>query len=249
VIFDRPRAFGWGVLAILAGCEGSDTQATVRYASNFSSARHTVSVIGVYEDGHISPEAWRAMSAHLAPALGAAPCEVGYNGLVARDDPRTEVIDQFARGERAGDGMLAQLAPAARGDLVLLVRLDGELPQERTMAAGPPKGDAPSSLSSLGRHHGGSMGGMPGRGGLSATPVFEGSDDARPVEADALSVSASFYSVRDSRLVATVSMRYAGQSLDEANARFAALLARAMPETTCVGWSWESTDDASSSQP
>jgi hypothetical protein len=76
------------------------------------------------------------------------------------------------------------------------------------------------------------------------TSALEGVGDVVPLDPSVLTVSASFFSVPERRLVATVSMEYSGSSLDDASARFAAKIVHALPEVTCAGWNVEPPEDA-----
>src|SRR5579862_3156556 len=109
-----------------ASCARGNTKSSAQFASDFSPARHSVSVLAAYQDGQISTDAWHAIAVHLTPALGSSRCDFGYAGLVARNDPITDSIDEYGR-EGSPTDFLRPLATAAKGDLVLVLKMVGGL--------------------------------------------------------------------------------------------------------------------------
>ena len=229
-------------LPLLASCARSDTQFSAQFASDFTPAHHTVSVLAVYQDGQISTDAWHAIAVHLVPALGSSRCDFGYAGLIARNDPLTDSIDEYGR-EGSPIDFLRPLASVAKGDLVLVLKMVGGLSgpdHGGPSSAGWPPTTLPSSLGVPAERSRGPSSAMPGRGslGVSPAPPAAGRDTIPPGEGG-LDISGYFFSVREARLVAVASIQYSGASLDEASAKFAAKVAQALPETTCAGWSFE----------
>lgn len=204
--------FAAAALAATAACDTSATF-TSKFASDFAPAGHTVSILGVYKDGRMSAGGWEVLKPHVLPALSASACALGYDVLAPANSPLAEAIDNYTLADGPTDDLLTQLAPAARGDLILVLTLAGRLPKERKIdvEAAPPSG----------KNGGGRWSGV--------API--GPDDP-----DALDISASLYSVRDARSVAMVALQYRGQSVEEAMTKFASRLADAFPHAVCADW-------------
>jgi hypothetical protein len=221
---------GFVVLATIAAsaCDATDAHFGVQYASDFAPARHSVSVLGVYEDGRMSPGAWDTLAPHLGPAMGAAPCDAGYDALMATDGALAGAIDEFARADGPTDDLLSHLGPAAKGDSILVITMSGQLPSKN----GPPK-----PRTSAG---GGRQAGPPRRRG----PSRGAGGVAEPTDPNALEISALLYSVARAQSVAVLAMQYSGASIDDAAAKFAARLAQAFPSMACSTWDWTAKVDA-----
>jgi hypothetical protein len=209
----------WSALA----CDNGGADFTVKYASDFVPAPHTVSVLGVYQDGRMSLGTWVDLSPYLTHALGSASCAAGYDLLVSSNQDLANAIDEFARDEGPTANLLTQIAPAAPGDLVLVVTLAGKVPQRRA-SAGAPEGAPVATGMGSPRHRGRGGGGAP---------------EAAAKDTNQLDISAYVFSVEQKRSVALVGMQYRGVSLEDAMTRFGAKLAEAMPSLKCVGWRWD----------
>jgi hypothetical protein len=201
------------------GCNAGGGAFTTKLASDFAPAHHTVSVLGVYQDGRMSLDSWAVLGPYLTPALGSAPCAVGYESLATTNQELANAIDEYARDEGPTGNLLTQLAPAARGDLILVVTLAGKLPKpqsEDEAAAHPaPVNNSMGSSRHRGRH---------------AAPAEAAADDNQ------LDISASLFSVAQGHPVALVALQYRGTSQKDALTRFAQELARATPDLKCTGW-------------
>jgi hypothetical protein len=226
--FALPLAFA------LVACDEGDAHFTTKFASDFTPARHTVSVLGVYKDGQMSSDGWTALAPHLAPALGEAACESGYEMLTSANGPLAETINEYARADGPTEELLAQVAPAAKGDAVLVLTFAGKLPQRVSADAGV-LGSASAPAVTRG---GGRMGGMRGGGRVRRSSRSEIAEDA-----NVLDVSASLFSIAAARSVALVAMQYSGTSLEEAMTKFAAKLGQSLPNMTCAGWNWNANID------
>jgi hypothetical protein len=229
-----PRALVIAIVVFAAACDEGDAHFTTKVASDFAPARRRVSVLGVYKDGRMSPEGWEALAPRLGTALGPTPCDVGYNQLTSANGALADAIDEYARANGPTDDLLAQLAPAAKGDLVLVLTFAGKLPHRASADAGP----RPQALAapSAGARGGGR--GMRGGGRTGGAPR-----SAAPVDPNALDISASLYSVAQARSVAMVAMQYSGTSVDEAMTQFGARVAQTIPGLLCAGWSWDTPID------
>jgi hypothetical protein len=202
----------------IVGCTGG-ANFTTRLASNFAPAHHTVSVFGVYQDGRMALGSWDVFAPYLKPALGPAQCPVLYDTLAVSDQELANALDELARDEGPTDHLLAPVAPAAAGDLILVLTFAGKLPEHQDEDPGPPVG-------------------APVQNGMEQKRRRRGhnSQDPRATDPNQLDISASLYSVAQARPVALVSMQYRGRSVADAMGRFAQELARATPDLKCSGW-------------
>ncbi len=238
----RPRSFCvltvlvLGFAAAAVACSG-DARFTTRFASDFVPGEHVVSVLGVYRDGRMSSEAWGAIGPRISAALGAHECNVAYaEPLVSKNGPLWSAIDDYARANGPTDDLLGQLAPAAQGDLILVLTLAGKVP---VRAAAASLAEESSASARAGGGRGGMGGGRAMGGAPPAGPVRRESPDT-----NALDLSASLYSIARGRSVALVAMEYSGASADEAVALFSSKLAKELRSATCAGWTWDDKVDA-----
>ena len=226
------------LLFLAAGCRPEAVYATT-FAPDFSPPHHVVSVLGVYKDGKMRSEAWDAIAARVSRSLGAARCDAAYTeSATSPNHALWSAVDEYALANGPTDDLLAKLAPAARGDLVLVVIVAGKLPTPEKINIQDQNQNrrSPGNL--------GPQGGMGGGGaGLSRNsgPMFRA--PAPPPVVDRLDLSASLFSVPKAASVALVALEYSGESVDEAIAGFTAKLASALPGATCTGWNWEAKID------
>jgi hypothetical protein len=222
------------VLALLLCACSSDAQLSSRFASDFTHAAHTVAVFGVYKDGRMSSDAWEQVGPGLSQPFGAT-CEQAYAQLEARNQPLSGAIDDYARANGVGDELLEQIAPAAQGDLILLITVTGHvgtkgpnLPDTSTLGSGTP------GVGSSKYRTGSAIGSPVGPSGRSSGAM------RRPLDtSSAFEMSASLYSVSDKKSVGIVTLEYDGKSVDEAIARLAERLGKELPGSKCGGWSWD----------
>jgi hypothetical protein len=195
----RPRRSPFAVLSLLpllCACSPGDTRFASRTASGFAPQGHTVSVFGVYKEGLMSPDAWETMRPRVSPALG---------------------------GDTTDD-LIAQLAPAAKGDLIVVLTYAGQVGLQPAVKTRSPVQADP-------RRAGG------GRRRTTNVPVGPAGNDSE------LDLSASFYSVADRKPVGLVTMQYTGATLDDALAKFTGRLASMLPGARCGGWEWTASID------
>jgi hypothetical protein len=152
---------------------------------------------------------------------------VGYDVLAPNNSPLADAINDYTLADGPTDDLLAQLAPAARGDLILVLTLAGRLPKQAKVDVT----QAPATQSGGGH-------GNVGNGGRWAG-VAPGAEDP-----NALDISASLYSVHEARSVALVALQYWGDSVDEAMTKFGAKLANALPQAVCADWNRDVKIDA-----
>ncbi len=171
--------------------------------------------------------------ARVAPAFGASTCEAAYgDALLSTDGALSSAIDDYARANGPADELVAQLAPAAKGDLVVVFTLSGQLPVPKSKA--PAGGGNPAA---------GPAGGG-GRHGRRASNTGPGVRGPRWSRTSSTSASASIFSVPLHRSVGLVSMQYYGASVDDAVAKFSDRLAGVLPAAQCDGWDWTAKIDS-----
>ncbi len=220
----------------LSGC-GGGAAFTTQFASGYTPAPHTVSVLGVYQDGRMTLGTWPDLAPRLSAALGTTACPAGYDALVSSSQDLANAIDEFTRNEGPNAELLKQLAPAAQGDLLLVVSLSGKVPKpHQDNPADHPSPGTPGMAAAANTR-------KRGHGGRGAAPAGAAED------MNHLDVSAAFFSVPQNRPVALISMQYSGESLEDALNRFSAELSRDMPSLKCVGWHWDVKLDPASIHP
>jgi hypothetical protein len=234
-----------------AACGEPDTRIATKFASDFTPARRSISVLGVYKDGQMSAEAWDSIAPKVAPSLGGDTCVLGYSeALQTTNAPLSSAIDDYARSNGPTDDLLVQLAPAAKGDLVVVFTFAGKLPapKSKDLVGAAAANASGSAMGGGGAGGGGGYG--PGGSGPGAGAGAGGRRGARmgpraaPADPNELDISASIFSVAQGRSVGLVAMRYSGASVDEAMTAFSAELARALPQARCDGWDWSAKIDA-----
>lgn len=226
------------LLASLAGCGAPGVHFTTKLAAGFAPAHPTVSVLGVYKDGQMNSDAWDTVAPRVSRSLGVSGCIAAYSEpLLSTSGVLSSAIDDYARANGPTDELLAQLAPAARGELVLVMTIAGKLPVKQP--GSPLAGGGTPQPNLGGGSRGGGMGG-PGGGGRGGRMRGPGAGETDTNELD---VSASLFSIAQGRSVALYGMQYSGESVDDAITQFADHLARSLPGAQCAGWNWEAKID------
>ncbi|HSO40995.1 MAG TPA: hypothetical protein VLT33_51070, partial [Labilithrix sp.] len=212
-----------------ASCAADGPRFSVNYAPGFVKESAKVSVFGVFRDGRMNPEAWEDLGPSFAAALHKGACEIAVsNALRTSSAAVFAAIDGAARSEGITDELLEKLAPAAKGDSILVIVITGRPPKKAADV-----GTTTTTAAQMGRGGGGGMqGGQQGlpRGSATAVPPHLRADQG------SLEISASLYSKKQRQSVAMVAMTYRGASEADAVARFAETLAAALPGATCEGW-------------
>jgi hypothetical protein len=234
----RRRSAGlWGLVTLVAlataSCGDQAVQFDTRYASDFAQAnRSTVSVLGVFQDGRLSTEAWKQMGPSLSSSLGGGACEVGFSEELASQKPDlSAAISDVASADGVTDELIDELARAAKGDTVLFVTVSGKVPK----AAAPTSsssGAAPQVAAG-----GGGRGSRRGGGGGRSSARGQG---PRPGggENDVLEMSASLYSASAHHPLALLELHYTGPSAEDALQKFVAKLGTVVKGARCTGWDW-----------
>jgi hypothetical protein len=227
-------------LLALCCCGAGDAEFNVRYAPGFAPPHHAVSVFGVYKDGQMSAEAWDSLAPRLSSWLGSAPCFAGYvDGATAKANaPLWSAVDEYTRSNGPTDDLLAELAPAAQGDLVLVVTVAGKVPEQEKTSL---QSESGQPAMSGGGGMGGGMGGM--RGGGAPGGAMRREKMVPAGAKDALDLAALLYSSSTKKSVAEVSLEYTGHNLDDALAKFTAKLNEALPGASCATWAWDGKVD------
>jgi hypothetical protein len=197
-----------------------------RAASDFTPSGHTVSVFGVYKDGQMSSEAWDSLRPRLEPLLGGGQCPIARDALA--DGPLFAAIDDYARTNGPTEDLLAEVGPAAQGDLILVLVEAGQ----------PPAPEAKVSVVNGSGPAGPGPGATSGKAGLAAY-----APSRHPGGKDVLELSASLFSVAQGRSVALLDMQYSGNSRDEAEREFTERVGQVLPAVACRGWNWSAPVD------
>jgi hypothetical protein len=219
VLFGIAIAFG------VIGCGESGFH--VRYAPGFSAKGRHISVFGVKRDGLMNRAGWAALGPNLSPPFNGSSCEVAYSEDFFSAQPAlSTTVDDYVRANGVSDDLLAQLAPAARGDTIMLFTIAGHPLQPSNEVGSQIQPAAMPSASSRGSPRRGRRSG----GGLAPE---KSSSSGEP-----FNLSATFYSVADRRSVAVVEYDYSGARIDEAINAFRNKLEEEFPGSTCAGWDW-----------
>jgi hypothetical protein len=222
-MIDLKSCLGIALALSAASCEGG-TSFSSKYAPGFTEEGHTsVSVLGVYHDGRMNPEMWNEIGPPLSAALGERSCEVGFGTALQGEKPDiyTE-IDDSTRADGITEEMLAKIAPAAEGEIVLVLSMHGRVDAGKKIEG---ESAMPTGIAQNGR-------GSRMRGPASPRMNRTGVSQAE------LAISATLFSVKKHRSLARLSMIYTGSDLEDAIAKFVARLGTVVPSSTCKGWKW-----------
>lgn len=218
--------------AVGVSCGSTDAKFTTAFARGFSPGAHRISVFGVYKEGQMSAEAWDSLAPRLSSWLGHGKCPAGYRGgsPSASFEPLWSDVDEYTRTNGPTDDLLSRLAPAAEGDLVLVLTVAGKVPEEQKARV---QDETSQSMQGAGKS---GIGGMRNGGGqMFRNPTVAAGD------VDALELGALLYAVPSRESVGEVALEYTGHGADDAFGRFAAKLRAAIPSVECAGWNWGGT--------
>lgn len=213
-------------IAVCAGCF-SDADFTLKSSADFTAhSELSVSVVGVFKDGMMSAEAWDVLSPSLSPALHGNGCDVAYGDAhMKKAPPLAQAFEEYARDNGITDDLFGALAPAATGDVIIMLTVAGHAQKPASardvlpaaLARGPHASPSPTPI----------------RGAI--TPAPRGSR-AEKKSRGGLEMTASFFSRKTGHGVALLSMLYTGTSEEEGIAMFAKKLSAFVPNATCVPW-------------
>lgn len=199
------------LLLLLPACNATE-QVTTKLAPDFAPGRHAVSVFGLYKDGRMSSEDWSVFGPQMTRALAGGTCEAAYGGALLSHDPTlSTAIDEYTSANGPTDDLLAKLAPAAQGDLILVLTVAGKLPVPIKISVKDPQR--------------GPSGGLYGLRGQKTSG-----------DKNALQMTATLFSVTGLHAVAVVDLQYTGEDSNEALAKFDAQVAQVLSTSSCAGW-------------
>jgi hypothetical protein len=195
------------LLALLALGACGEPGFTAKFAPGYSPAGKHISVFGIKRDGLMNRAGWAALGPNLSPAFNGNSCD-------------------YTRANGVSDDLLAELAPIAKGDTIMLLTIAGHpLLPPADLGSAVQGSKPPSSSSAHSRKRGGA-----------ANPA--NSDKASSAHHDPFDVSATFYSIADHRSVAFLELSYDGSKIEEALSEFRNRLEEKFPGSTCSGWDW-----------
>jgi hypothetical protein len=222
----RARALAIALASTAVSCGAGDAHFAARTAPGFTPQGHVVSVFGVFKEGLMSVDAWESMKTRISGVLGAGSCDAGYADTLVTGNPSLAgAIDDYTRSMGPTDGLVAQLAPAAKGDLVMVLAVSGQI--------GAPQAKGPAPTTPNPRQAGGGH-----RRRTTNVPGANGAPDGNELE-----LSASLYSVPEHKPVGLVTMQYFGTTLDDALTKFTERLGAMLPAAHCDGWQWTASID------
>lgn len=221
----QPRILlGIALAASAASCEGG-TQATARYAPDFSPAQKSVAVFGVFQAGRMSPEAWQPLSAKVSAALHhEGPCPAAFGEALRRADADLYAkIDEDVAQNGVADEIVETVAGKTDADLIVTFSVHGRAQSGRAPSVADGRGRF-ADPAMAGRRAGEAGGGLRRHG------------RSRGVSWSGLEISASLYSVKEKRSVGRIAIQHAGGNVEEAVTLFAKKLSEELSGSTCRGW-------------
>jgi hypothetical protein len=209
----------------LMACAGDPV--IVKYAPGLQRAGRHISVFGIRRDGLMSPSGWAALGPYASAPFSEEPCDVAYSEATSAAVPAlASAIEAYVRENGVTDELLDQIAPAAKGDMIMLLTVAGHpLAAVEDPTGASYQRSLPPSMGS-GSHRG------------NARSQAKNRTNEASSNADALELSASFFSIRDHRAVGLATMRYSGANTDQALTQFTTRLEHEFPGSTCSGWDW-----------
>ena len=239
-------------LAACATTEEGQPQVAVAPAPD-PAKPESVSVFGIFRNGRMSPEAWEDFGKALSMPFGEGICKAAYDVVFADANPAlAAAIDDFTKENGVSDELLAKFAPLAKGDTILLVAMDGQLPKPTAASAEKPSKPAQSPSSSGQGNYGGSgagQGGGPGggggmgrggggmgRGGMGGRRAQSAPPQQAKPDKGSWELTAYLYSVRLRQSTRQVGLKQQGQDIDGDLKLFAAKLGSEIPGVPCRGW-------------
>jgi hypothetical protein len=206
-------------LGSLLGCGGA--QFEVKRDPDFDEPRPTVSVVGVFQAGRMNAETWNELRSPVSTVLGR--CDAAYGDDLHNANPTLfTTLEESTRANGVTEELLAQLAPSATGDLLLVLSVRGRVATASVTAADAPPSAPAATPSKRG-------GGPPGQHTRAR---------ARPAEVNEFGMAATVFSVKLRRPVLRLNMGYTGTDVNEAVGAFVEKLGTLLPGSQCRGWKW-----------
>jgi hypothetical protein len=221
----------------------------------------TVSVFGIFRNGHMSPESWEEFGAALSAPFSQGICEAVYtNDFVAANPELTSVVDDYTKEDGVSEDLLDKFAPLAKGGSILVVAINGQPArpapevvktskpaQERTPpGSGTDGGPGVRPIADPGAGRGRGRGGGMGRGGMGGRRPPATSAPRPKGEPGSWELTAFLYSVHRHQLIGQVDLTQRGQDIDGALKTFVAKLGTEIPGVPCRGWDTSMSVDADS---
>jgi hypothetical protein len=206
----------------LGGCGSETSQATVKTGAGYPKPTSTVSMLGVYSAGRMSPEAWREWGPLAATAFGPG-CDPGFSNALQTTGPRWfSLIDQTTRDDGVTENLIHQIASAAKGDTIVLIEEEWGEPAPKTIESA-----SPVSQPSKGRGR--------GRSGHGSSGLRK----ERPKAEDTLyAVEALAFSADKGALVVDISAAGTYKDREKTVKLFVDQLRATFGESSCAGWNW-----------
>lgn len=218
------RAWSASLFCLALTACSSEAETHVVYARGFDHRPMKVSVIGALQNGLLNADTWTDLAPLLSGVLKSSTCDDFYSKELDASQPAlASAIDHYTKTSGVSDALLQKIAPAAAGDILMLITLGAH-----TEKSTPPTATQAAAL--------------PGRRGQRTRQAPQRGGSTTITE-NSFELSASFYSVRLQQLVAQMDMTYVGDTLDDAIRLFALDLQKQFPETTCAGWNREAHID------
>jgi hypothetical protein len=248
-------SLGLVVASALAACATTDeVQPQVAVAPAPEATQpESVSVFGIFRNGRMSPEAWEDFGKVLSMPFSEGICKAAYDVVLTDTYPElAAAIDDYAKENGVSDELLEKFAPFAKGDTIVLIAIDGQLPKPAAASADKPakpvqtpsssgqgnpggSGSDPAMGPGAGRGMGRGGGGM-GRGGMGRGRSQSAPAQHAKPDKGSWELTAYFYSVRLHQSTRQVELKQQGQDIDGDLKLFAAKLGTELPGVPCRGW-------------
>lgn len=237
MLTDSPyRRFAMALfIAFTALACGGGTQLAVRYSPDYATSNGSFSVLGVFDNGRLSHEAWSDIGPTLSSPFSSALCETAWNDQLNAANPQLAMlVDEYTKDNGITDDLIRELSPMAKGTSILSITVLGH---RRSSDLDKRKSSDSASAPAPARF-GASTGGI-GRGGMRGTgwapPRLRDDDDSH----DAYEISALLFSIPKKHSVVLLSMTHDGAELDNALREFATKLRSVLSTMSCTGWNLE----------
>jgi hypothetical protein len=209
-------------------CADGSARFEAKYAPGFSGGPQEISLLGVYQDGRMSPDAWAEIGSKLSPLLGKKACDVAYDTKLRDISPELFTdLDKATQSEGITEEILDKLVPAAEGDTIGVVSL-----HIRGAAGQRLDGTDPTGLSY--QTNNSRLPGSRSRQPPSLRPVAPTTWQLGEIR-----MIATLFSKKTHTTTARLTMIYTGNNIDEAIGKFVAKVGESWPGSTCRGWKWE----------
>lgn len=220
----RPGASIAIILAAAATSCADGPHVEARYAPEFTPKPGKIAILGAFQGGRMSSDAWIPIGPRIGSALGHTTCEAAFGEKLKRADQELyEKIDAEVAENGITDEMLDRLAPKTDADLIMTVTVLGRSQRAVTPSAASQDPTMPG-------YRPGAAGGNVARGR---------STRGKTMEWRGTEIHASLFSVKLHRSVGKITLRFGGSNFDAGIGVFAAKLGAELPGSTCAAWAWD----------